>query len=133
MEKNNKILLMAVLVLLLALVSFNFDRGDLSGRAVDSGSARVYPTTQTCDKYEGSKQFTLTLNPNTKLDNKANVVDVETGYRAGTESLSSSSYIDTPLTHKFLASCGRKGIFRLEFEDAQGGNVVLRSNSYSIN
>lgn len=131
MEKNNKTLLMAVLILLLALVSFNFNRTDLSGRAVDSGSARVFPITQTCAKYDGSKEFTLTLNPNTNLINKADIVDVTDGTRAGTESVGSGSYVDGPTTHTFLASCGRKGTFRLEFQDRKG-KVVLRSNSYSV-
>jgi len=37
MERNNRVLLMAVLIMLLSLVSFNFNREDVSGRSVAGG------------------------------------------------------------------------------------------------
>ena len=41
MEKNSKILLLAVLIMLLSLVSFNFNREDISGRSVSSSPSVV--------------------------------------------------------------------------------------------
>ena len=68
MEKNSKILLLAVLIMLLSLVSFNFNKEDISGRSVSSSpSVVVSPNFLNfkweMGEYEG-KSATITVNGN---------------------------------------------------------------------
>jgi len=134
MDKNNKTLVIAVLIMLLALVSFNFNRGDLSGRSVDSSlKAVVYPGDQVCGNYDASKKFTLSLDPGSNnLRNKAYIVDSNRGYKAGEIVLTSNSYVAESLTKDFLVSCDQKGNYHLEFFDSNKGNILGRSNEYTI-
>ena len=135
MDKNNKTLLVAVLIMLLALVSFNFNKEDISGKAVnrDGGSAVVTPASWTCEKYDGSGAFTLYLTPpdDVNLRPKIDIVNSK-GYRERTESLGSESFVDSPITHIFRMDCSNKNSFHLEFKDRFGNKVSLWSNEFTV-
>ena len=133
MEKNNKTLVLAVLIMLLALVSFNFNKGSLSGRSVNLDVyALVSPSYQVCEKYGGSKEYTLELHPGShSLRNDASIVESDTGYKVSQLSLSTNSFIDRGLTKDFLISCDKDGTYRLKFYDTNG-QAVGESNPFSI-
>jgi len=87
MEQNNKTLLIAVVIILLALVAFNFNK--ISGRAVGDGSdvsVVVSPSVVTFSGDETAKQITVTVDTGSVgVDNELGVYSVENGntYRVG--------------------------------------------------
>ncbi len=82
MEQNNKTLLIAVLIILLALVAFNFNK--ISGKVVDDGSdvsVVVSPSLVTFSGNEVVKQVTVTVDTGSVgVDNQLDLYSVKEGY-----------------------------------------------------
>jgi len=133
MDKDNKVLLAAVLVILVALVAFNF--GDITGKAVkDSTVIAVSPTVVKFGEYDTVKMVTIKVMPGEDgVDTKMSLYKVD-GFKVGGETVNicteSICREETTLTYK-LDSGLEAGKYYFKAEREQKGRV-FKSNSFEI-
>lgn len=121
MEGNNKTLLLAVLIILLAVVSFNFSNisGMVAGSKVD-----VYPKENICTRYQGSTVVSVLATG--RFEKDFNMHNADDGTRMGgtSENLCTKSTCDGTNQKSVKVSCqpGRY-FFRLK-ETGRSGDFV---------
>ena len=135
MDTNRKTLVVAALILVLSLVAFNLNIGDLSGRATGSSSTsiKVAPSSQTCDNIDqGGVTFSVTVENPGSVPTRSTLImrDASGGNRIGEHATSTSSQIHESVTNVLRRSC-EKGCFYLEAVGTKGGSVAV-SNTVCV-
>ncbi len=142
MDKDTKILLMAVVIILVALVSFNLS--DLTGKVTSSSSITVSSptgTTITFGKYDSMKIVSLNINVGSEA--VRNQVDLyrESGARVGQtfkidKSMSVGSMISNKrvsTTYSIGSDLDANNLIRYYFgAKNKAGDVVLTSDKITI-
>jgi len=134
MDKDNKVLLAAVLIILVALVAFNF--GDITGKAVkDDGTViAVSPTTVKFGEYDTMKLVTIKVIPGKDgVDTVMSLYMVD-GFKVSGETVNictdSICREEATLTYK-LDSELKPGKYYFKAERVQKGKTY-KSNSFEI-
>ncbi len=137
MDKDTKILLMAVVIILVALVSFNY--ADLTGDITKSGtsSMKVSPSTITFIKYQTKALITIELLVNEPVENEMYLYKVGSG-KVGNQKItlcrsSTCSQADLEKSYNYyLNSDLRDGIYYFVARGRQFNNIVATSNKFTI-
>jgi hypothetical protein len=141
MDKDTKVLLMAVVIILVALVSFNMS--DLTGKASSTAAVSgiritVEPASVTFAKNDAAKIVTVraSLGSN-KVEDNLQLYNAQTNTRLGGKDLSlcrSSNCRQTDLqpSYQYSISANLKG-GSYYFAAKQGANTVARSNTFYVN
>lgn len=133
MDKDNKVLLSAVLVILVALVAFNF--GDITGKAVESNTViAVSPTSVSFGEYDTIKLLTIKVSPGKDGVDTKMYLHQENGFRVGGETVNicpdSLCYDEVTLTYK-LDSGIESGRYFFKAEREQKGQTA-QSNVFEV-
>ena len=135
MDTNRKTLVVAALILVLSLVAFNLNIGDLSGRAVNKGSSlasiSVTPSTITCKEYGGSAAFSVSVAPGSAQIRKNLNIEDDRGYKQGSFVYGASSTIGPNVGPKVLRMSCEEGCFTLTATSTKGVTVAT-SNPFCV-
>ena len=137
MDKDTKVLLMAVVIILVALVSFNLN--DLTGKVTTNNQASitVTPTLLTFAKNEAVKVLTINLDLGTNVVDQKVYLYKESGIRVGSESLilcrsSSCGQKDINSMYRYSINAGlNKGRYYFVARDRKN-NIVAESNKFMV-
>ena len=138
MDKDTKVLLMAVVIILVALVSFNLT--DLTGKVTKGSTATitVSPSVVTFAKNEVAKMVTIKVSPGKEgINRKLEFYIVRSGStdtRVGTESVNicrtSTCYEDVTVSYRL--NSGLSGKYYFIARDRRGVEIVGKSNIIEI-
>ena len=132
MDTNRKTLVVAALILVLSLVAFNLNIGDLSGRATSSpASITVTPGTITCKEYGGTAAFSVDVDPGSAQIRKNLNIEDDRGYKEGSFVYGASSTIGPNVGPKVLRMSCEEGCFTLTATSTKGVTVAT-SNPFCV-